>query len=142
MSIRVTVGANAVRFLVADLVDAAVGINDRVGDVYDETGPRIVRSARQNVPKDTHALEKSIGYTVNRAIPRLRVGSIISSINPKTNRPASSYAVYVHDGTSRVGPRPYISDAIKRHTSDQSNFMRGLRKAGVANIGRSTGGRS
>ena len=142
MSIRVTVTDNAVRLLVVDLTGAGRGIKGRVADVFNETGPRIVRTAKQLVPKDTHALERSLGYTVNRRIPRLRIGAIKSSINPKTNRPASTYAKYVHDGTSRVGPRPFIDNAIRKHTTDQSNYMRGLRKAGIANIGRSTGGRS
>lgn len=140
MSISVDIDQHAVAFLIADLVNAEVGIKDRVADVMESSGPTFVRSAVQFAPEDTGALRASIGYTVARRTPRLRVGSIKRTKNPKSGRLAKSYAGYVHDGTSRMAPRPFVDKAVKKHTTAQGRFMRGLRKAGVANIGRSTGG--
>lgn len=142
MGISVTTDQKAVHFLIADLVDAETGITDRVADVFERSGPTFVRTAKRLAPKDTHALEKSIDYTVARSIPRLRFGPMKRTKNPKSGQLAISYAGYVHDGTSRMPGRPFVTQAYERHSTDQSNFMRGLRKAGVANIGRSTGGLS
>lgn len=140
MPISVDIDARSVHWLTEDLHNAASGIKDRVADVMTESGPRMVKTAKRLVPKDTHALERSIDYTVNRRIPRMRVGPMKLTKNPKSGKLAISYAGYVHDGTSRMPPRPFVWDAIKQHTTDQSRYMRGMREAGVANIGRSTGG--
>ena len=140
MSIRVTADAVPLRALIIDIDHAAVGIKDRVVDVFDASGPMFVRTMKRIVPKDTRTLEKSLAYSVNRRNVTLRLGSLKTNKNPKSGRLARTYAGYVHDGTSRMPPRPFIQQAIDRHTTDQSGFMRGLRKAGVGNIGRSTGG--
>ncbi len=140
MSIQVEVNDRAILKLLIDIDRAGSGVKDRVADVYKATGPMFVRSAKRFAPEDTGALRRSIGYTVNRRIPRLRFGSIKKSINPKSGRPASTYAGFVHDGTTRMGPRPFVRQAFKKHTTAQGAFMRGMRKAGIADLGRSTGG--
>lgn len=140
MSIQVEIDDKAILKLLADIDKAGSGVKDRVADVYQATGPTFVRSAQQFAPEDTGALRRSIGFTVNRRMPRLRFGSIKKSINPKSGRPASTYAGYVHDGTARMGPRPFVRQSFKKHTTQQGNFMRGMRKAGIADLGRSTGG--
>jgi hypothetical protein len=127
-------------FLTEDLANASRGIKDRVADVMVASGPTFVRTMKRLVPKDTRTLEKSLHFTVARREPRLRLGSLKRNINPKTRRLAQTYAGYVHEGTSRVPSRPFVSQAIDLHTTDQGRFMRGMRAAGVANIGRSTGG--
>ena len=140
MPVSVDVEQRSVFWLMEDLQDASRNIKSRVADVYQTSGPTFVRTAVRLAPEDTGALKRSIGYTVNRRIPRIRIGSIKRSVNPKSGRLAMSYARYVHDGTSRMPPRPFVSQSIAKHTTPQGAFMRGLRKAGVANIGRSTGG--
>ena len=75
-------------------------------------------------------------------MPRLRLGSLKRNKNPKSGKLAQTYAGYVHDGTWKMDPNPYVDIAVDRHTTEQGAFMRGLRKAGVAHIGRSTGGMS
>ncbi len=140
MSIQVEVDDRAILKLLADIDKAGSGVKDRVADVYQATGPTFVRSAKQLAPEDTGALRRSIGFTVNRRMPRLRFGSIKKSINPKSGKPASTYAGYVHDGTAKKGPRPFVRQSFKKHTTDQGNFMRGMRKAGIADLGKSTGG--
>ena len=140
MSIQVEIDDSAILKMIADIDKAGRQVKDRVADVYTATGPIFVRSSKQIVRKDTHALERSIGFTVNRKMPRLRFGSIKKSINPKSGRPASTYAGFVHDGTARMAPNPFVRQSFQRHTTPQGNFMRGMRKAGVADLGKSTGG--
>ncbi len=140
MSIQVEIDDRAILKLLADIDKAGSGVKDRVADVYQATGPTFVRTMKQVVRVDTGALQRSIGFTVNRRMPRLRMGSIKKSINPKSGKPASTYAGYVHDGTARMTPNPFTRIAFKRHTTDQGNFMRGMRRAGIADLGKSTGG--
>ena len=139
--LTVEMNGQQVRHLMFDLHEASTGVKTRVAVVMRATGPTFVRTAKRLVPKDTRALERSIGFTVRtKPEPRMRLGSMKRTINPKSRKLAMTYAGYVHDGTSRMKPRRFIDDAITMHTTAQGNFMRGLRKAGVANIGGSTGG--
>lgn len=140
MSIQIEIDDKAIAKLLIDIDKAGRGVKDRVADVYQGTGPIFVRSAKQFAPIDTGALRRSIGFTVNRRMPRLRFGSIKKSINPKSGRPASTYAGFVHDGTAKMGPRPFVRQSFKKHTTQQGAFMRGMRKAGIADLGKSTGG--
>ena len=142
MAASVDVNQRAVFWLLEDLIDANAGIKERVAEVYVKSGPTFVRTAQRLSPEDTGALKRSIHFTVAKRIPRMRIGSIKRVKNPKTGKLATTYAPYVHDGTSRMAPRPFIWQAVMQHTTPQGNFMRGLRKAGVGNIGRSTGGLS
>ncbi len=140
MSITVEIDDAAILKLIADTDKAGRDVKDRVAAVYRATGPTFVRSAQRFAPEDTGALRRSMGHSVNKKMPRLRFGSIKKSINPKSGRPASTYAGFVHDGTARVGPRPFLLQSFRKHTTPQGNFMRGMRRAGVANLGKSTGG--
>ncbi len=137
---RVETDQGQLRALILDFKTADEGMNGRVAKVMRQSGPTFVRTMRAHVPVDTGTLKKSLHWRVNRQKIILTVGSLKRNKNPKTGMLAMKYVGYVHDGTSRVGPRPFISDAVNKHTSQQSGFMRGLRRAGIANIGRSTGG--
>ncbi len=140
LSIQVEITDKDLLKLIEDIDKASREVKDRVATVYKGTGPIFVRSAKRFTPVDTGALRKSIGYRVNVKLPSLRFGSVNRSINPKSGRPASTYAGYVHDGTSRMGPRPFLTQSLKKHTTAQGAFMRGMRKAGIADLGKSTGG--
>jgi hypothetical protein len=140
LSIQVEINDRAILKLLIDIDQAGRGVKDRVADVYTASGPMFVRTMKQVVRKDTRALERSLSHTVNRKFPRLRFGSIKKSINPKSGRPASTYAPHVHDGTARMTPNPFTRIAFNRHTTPQGAFMRGMRRAGIGNIGKSTGG--
>ena len=136
----VRVDTHGVGELIKDLHLASREIKDRVADVYKASGPSFVREMRRVVRKDTHTLEKSLHFQVNRRMPRLRLGSLKRNKNPKSGKMAQTYAGYVHDGTWKMTANPFIDMAIDARTTDQGAFMRGLRKAGVANLGKSTGG--
>ncbi len=140
MPISVEVDTREIFLLTADLNLAADGIKERIADVMQASGPTFVRTAKQIVPVDTGALKRSIHFTVARREPRLRIGPTKRVKNPKSGRLVQTYAGYVHDGTRTMPGRPFIWDSVKRHTTAQGNFMRGIRKAGVATIDRSTGG--
>ena len=126
--------------LVVDLIDAESGIEDRVADVMSSSGPTFVDTMQRIVPVDTGSLQESLGYRVQRKGPVMRLGVVDHVINPKSGQPTTDYASYVHDGTWKMNPRPFLDMAVYKHTTPQGKFMRGMRKAGVANIGRSTGG--
>ncbi len=140
MSIQLEIHDRQLLKLLTDIDRAGRDVKKRVADVYEATGPIFVRSAKQFAPIDTGALRGSMGYKVNRRMPRLRFGTLKRSINPKSGRPATTYAGYVHEGTTRMGPRPFIRQSLKKHTTAQGAFMRGMRKAGIADLGKSTGG--
>ena len=140
MSIQLEIHDRELLKLLADIDRAGRDVKKRVADVYETTGPMFVRSAKQFAPIDTGALRGSMGYKVNRRMPRLRFGTLKRSVNPKTGRLATTYAGFVHEGTSKVGPRPFIRQSLKKHTTAQGAFMRGMRKAGIADLGKSTGG--
>ena len=141
MSISVQVTAFEVRQLKADMTDARKNINKRVLTAYGNVGPKIVRTARRVVRKDTGSLMRSIDYTINRGKVTMRVGPMLTSRDRGgSDKNITKYASFVHDGTSRMSPNPFMSQAIERHTSEQSVFLREIRKAGVANLGSSTGG--
>jgi hypothetical protein len=143
MSLRITVNQNAVRGLIVDMKDARDGAAPRVAKVMEATGPTLVRTARRVVPVDTGSLYRRIWYKVYTSgpNPRMRFGPMNSSPDRRgSDKNALEYAGYVHDGTASMGPRPFIDQAVAKHTTPQGKFMRGLRAAGVARLGRSTGG--
>ena len=136
----VEVDYRAVGHLIIDLSEASREIKDRVADVYVATGPMFVREMKRVVRVDTGTLQRSLHFQVNRRMPRLRLGSLKRNKNPKSGQLAQTYAGYVHDGTWKMTANPFIDMAVDKRTTDQGAFMRGMRKAGVANLGRSTGG--
>jgi HK97 gp10 family phage protein len=136
MPIRVTADDRALHLLLVDIDKARSGIGARVADVLTDTAPTIMRTIDRTVPVDTGALKASMDYTVNRKKSTLRIGALKRSINPKTLRPASTYLGYVHDGTVHMAPRPFIRNAIRKHSGPNSKLMVGLRKAGVTPIDR------
>ena len=143
MAFRVTINKNAVRGLIVDMKDAADGASDRVAAVMEDTGPTLVRTARRLVPVDTGSLQRRIWYKVYTSgpNPRMRFGPMHSSPDKRGgDKNAIKYAGYVHDGAQGRAPRPFIDQAVAQHTTDQGKFVRGLRKAGVARLGKSTGG--
>lgn len=143
MPLRINVNKRGVRSLIVDLDEAADGIEQRVIDVMEDSGPMFVRSARQYVPVDTGALKRRIWFKtyLTSKNPRLRVGPMNSSPDRLgSDRNALKYAGFVHDGTSRMAARPFVTRAVRKHTTPQGKFMRGLRRAGVAGLGKSTGG--
>ena len=140
MSIQVETKDFGLVDLIIDIDNAKKGIVGRVADVFVASAPTFVRTAKRLTPVDTGALQRSLDSRVNRRMPRLRFGTLKRSINPKSGKDAKTYARFVHGGTARVGPRPFLTQSLKRHTTPQGAFMRGMRKAGIANIGKSTGG--
>lgn len=143
MSLRVTVNQNALRGLIVDMKDAKDGAAGRVVDVFEDVGPTLVRTGRRYVPVDTGSLQRRIWYKVYTSgpNPRMRFGPMNSSPDRRgTDKNALRYAGFVHDGTARMAARPFIQQAVDKHTTAQGKLMRGLRAAGVANLGKSTGG--
>lgn len=136
MPIRVDVDDRGTRILIADLAQAASGIEGRIADVHESVGPTIVRTAKRSAPVDTGTLRRSIDYSVNRRKQALRIGALRRFRNPRTGQLAASYLPYVHDGTSRMPPRPFIRNAIRRHSGPGSKLIRGYQKAGVTPIDR------
>jgi HK97 gp10 family phage protein len=76
-----------------------------VGRYLFQTGKRIEASAKRKAPVDTGRLRSSIS-TAFFEVPydpflAVRVGTDVE------------YAIYVHDGTRYVGPRPFLEEALR-----------------------------
>ena len=136
----VEVDDHAVGELLMGLEKAEKEIKDRVADVFIATGPMFVREMQRVVRVDTGTLKRSLHFQVNKRMPRLRLGSLKRNKNPKSGQLAQTYAGYVHGGTWKMTPNPFIDMAVDKRTTPQGAFMRGLRKAGVGGLGKSTGG--
>ena len=134
MSFSVDVGGNDLKNLERDIKQAGKGVNERIETAFAIAAPIIMTTISRKVPKDTGALKKSMGHEILRGKATLRIGALKSSINPKTGKEASTYAGHVHGGTSRMPARPFITDAIDKHTGPYSTLMKEMAKAGVTPI--------
>jgi len=92
-----------------------------------EVAEQIRDTAKQLCPVDTGSLQKSIrlhrvarpgGHTVSIGV--IAGGRVV---NPKTGR-VVDYARYVHDGTSRMAPRPFLAEAVAIHGSELARAVR------------------
>jgi len=109
------------------------GIMERKGSVFHELMFGVVRDVlydAKNPPYnivDTGALRASIRMMDQSAVPKgfhaverdVTVNFMIVAggppyINPKTHR-VVDYAMAVHDGTTTMPPRPFLSDAIAKN---------------------------
>lgn len=89
----------------------ATGIKDSVEDL--DNFMRILLSARIFCPVKTGALRDSIRLEKRGEHLVALVAGGAAFINPETGREVD-YAVYVHEGTSRMLARPFLTQAIQR----------------------------
>jgi len=72
---------------------------------------RLVISAKVFCPVSTGALMDSIRVERRGPLETALIAGGGGHINPRTRRPVD-YARHVHDGTSRVPPRPFLLQAV------------------------------
>jgi len=89
----------------------ATGIKDSVDDL--DNFMSILLSARIFCPVKTGALRDSIRLEKRGEHLVALVAGGPGFINPETGREVD-YAVYVHEGTSRMPARPFLTQAIQR----------------------------
>ena len=73
----------------------------------------IVQMAKVFCPVDTAALMESVRAERLGPYEAALVAGGSDYINPKTGKPVD-YAVYVHEGTSRMPARPFLQMAVER----------------------------
>lgn len=73
---------------------------------------RIANQARQDVPVKTGNLGRSIREDPIKTVGPFRVEGGVTATAP--------YAVFVHNGTSRMKARPFLLNAAKRVASQES----------------------
>lgn len=61
-----------------------------------------------------------------RGSHRTRFREMSADIGPDPHGPASKYAVFVHEGTSKMESRPWLSFAVKDRESEAQKLMRGF----------------
>jgi len=71
----------------------------------------MVETARDLCPVDTTSLRQTIRAERRGPLTSALVAGGGGVINPKTGREVD-YARYVHDGTSRTPPRPFLTQAV------------------------------
>ena len=73
--------------------------------------PSMVAAAKSFCPVDTGALMASIRAEMRGALSASLVAGGGGHVNPRTGR-AVDYASSVHEGTSRMPPRPFLLQAV------------------------------
>lgn len=94
------VDATEVRHLAFSLGKAPAEITAKAGRAIAKTARDIERDAKAIVPVDTGNLKNSIGTDT---------GELSAVIGP-----TADYGVYVEEGTSRMGPQPFMRPAFDR----------------------------
>ena len=89
-------------------------LNDALDEALEEIAEKIRDDAKDFVPVDTGALQKSIRVEKKKKLEVLIIAGGGGVINPKTGREVD-YAGYVEFGTSRVNPQPYMQPALEKN---------------------------
>lgn len=99
--------------LAASLTQAGIDAIPAADVVVRKTSADIKRDAQALAPVDTGFLRGSIGYETKRGL----------TSSEGVVGPTAEYGAYVEDGTSRMGPQPYMGPAFDRHVD---NFVDGI----------------
>ena len=89
-------------------------LNDALDEALEEIAEKIRDDAKDFVPVDTGALQKSIRVEKKKKLEVLIIAGGGGVINPKTGREVD-YAGYVEFGTSRMSPQPYMQPALEKN---------------------------
>jgi HK97 gp10 family phage protein len=90
-------------------------LNRAIRDSVDEALvlESMVQMAKVFCPVDTGALQDSIRAERRGDYSAALVAGGVDYINPRTGK-SVDYAVYVHEGTSRMPARPFLTQAVER----------------------------
>jgi HK97 gp10 family phage protein len=93
-----------------ELTVSQAALNPVTERITNKFGDRVVADGIKNAPRLTGSLRNSI-----KRQPALG-GKGVASINITAGGPSNphdvDYAVYVHDGTARMAPRPFLRNAF------------------------------
>jgi len=104
---------------------------DEIQDTFMLYGQKVTDSAQKYVRSnayDTGSLHRSIDWKTQegRSFIKLEVGPMKDALDRSSgDKEATDYAHWVHDGTSRMAPRPFMDVAWKKH---EKRLMRKMRK--------------
>lgn len=96
------VDTSEVNHLAFDLADAPARVALKASRAIAKTAHEIEADAKAIVPVDTGNLKNSISTDLDRAELSAEIG------------PTANYGGYVEEGTSRMGPQPYMRPAFDR----------------------------
>lgn len=91
MNITVTIAKN-------DLKGASSSMRQQFGSILQAAGATMLADMQQRTPVDTGELRDSERMSVSGSTLRLEA--------------LADHAVYVHQGTARMGARPFMTDAV------------------------------
>lgn len=89
----------------------------KASELVRATSLGVVADAQQTVNVDTGATKNSIHASAEGGAP-MASGTLSTEMGPTT-----SYAPFIHDGTSRIPPNPFMDNALERRTP---GFLEGV----------------
>ena len=89
---------------------APVDLANNLQEAVKKSGYQVEAEAKPVTPFDLGTLQRSI---------RTTIGSFKATIKPNTD-----YADYVHEGTSRMAPRPYMRWGLDKAQGDIDRFFK------------------
>ena len=104
--------------LLTDLHRLPARTADRIASRISEEQTKVKQTAFRRAPKRTGFMASTIFTKV------IQGPAEIVMLAGAT----ADYTVYVHDGTSRMPPRPFLMDAMIAHTGSSSRLMRDIGK--------------
>jgi HK97 gp10 family phage protein len=106
--------ATPLPLFIAQLTAAKALIEPVTSRIMDKGGDQIAATAKRNAPFLTGSLMRSIkNHGVKATGSQLTLS--VTAGGPSTPHDVD-YAVYVHEGTSKMGPRPFLRNAQNKHT--------------------------
>lgn len=130
MPVNVTYEVTGVDDWVAALRWKQTNIVDEIQDTFMFYGQKVTDSAQKYVRSnayDTGSLHRSIDWKTKegRNFVKLEVGPLKDALDRASgDKEATEYARFVHDGTARMAPRPFMDIAWKKH---EKRLMRKMR---------------
>lgn len=101
----VRVDTSEMRALSKNLGEVGPKVGAKAAQAFRKTVHDIEADAKTAAPVDTGALMNSISTDITDG----RFGSMSADIGPTVD-----YAIYVHEGTSKMAGRPFLTDAYDR----------------------------
>jgi HK97 gp10 family phage protein len=116
MAFKVSISIGDERKLKERMERAPQHVRKAFGIAMQKSALLVEADAKRRTPVDTGRLRASI-YT--------KIGLVRSTVQPKTN-----YALYVHEGTRHMRPRPYMEQAAEAMEGRvQKIFLKEIDKA-------------
>jgi HK97 gp10 family phage protein len=106
--------ATPLPLFIAQLTAAKALIEPVTSRIMTKGGDQIAATGKKNAPFLTGSLMRSIkNHGVKASGSQL---ALSVTAGGESSPHDVDYAVYVHEGTSKMGPRPFLRNALNKHT--------------------------